>query len=53
MDAAHRGVTALAEPSAVGPLVQAKLSISEPDDACEREADQVADLVTNPPRQRP
>jgi hypothetical protein len=45
MDAAHRGVTALAEPSAVGLLMQAKLSISEPDDACEREADQVADLV--------
>jgi Domain of unknown function (DUF4157) len=45
MDAAHRGATALAEPSAAGPLVQAKLSISEPGDACEREADQVADLV--------
>jgi hypothetical protein len=45
MDAAHRGVTALAERSAAGPLVQAKLSISKPDDGCEREADQVADLV--------
>jgi hypothetical protein len=45
MDAAHRGCVALAEPSAARPLVQAKLSISEPGDACEREADQVADLV--------
>lgn len=47
MDAAHRGATALAERGLAGPIVQAKLSISEPDDACEREADRLAALVVD------